>query len=188
MKKNALRAGLALFIIGGSLSAAAPASAATVWVNFQDPSFVLTSGSSEGDQLSISHYAPLINYLWSFSPDASGMNFTHLASASGNLHLPPLVTGVSGNNMNNGTLVRSWHATGELNQTWKLERGFTDWQGARCYAIVNGNVQPNREIVMGVSGGVMASGTPIRIWDFLGHADQYWCAYQDDGNGNLVPQ
>jgi hypothetical protein len=185
MRKNAIRTALGLFVIGGSLGAAASANA-TVWVNFQDESYVLFASYNEGDVLSISHYG-YTSSTFSFSPDSSGNTFSNLVWSESD---PPesVVAGVSANNMSNGTLVRSWHPTGELNQTWKLAHGFTDQQGARCYAFVNGNVQPGREIVMGVSGGVMAIGTPIRIWDFLGHADQYWCAYNDDGNWNLIPE
>lgn len=47
MKKNALRPVLASLVIGGVLSAAAPANA-TLWLDFQDERYLLFGNLSEG--------------------------------------------------------------------------------------------------------------------------------------------
>jgi hypothetical protein len=49
--------------------------------------------------------------------------------------------------------------------------GFVDGNNNPCYIITNANSHK----VVGVSAGKVQNGTPVILWDYLGHADQFWC-------------
>jgi Ricin-type beta-trefoil lectin domain len=59
------------------------------------------------------------------------------------------------------------------------DEGFTmtfagsDQNGHSCYRFTN--VNSGRTV--GVSAGNVENGTPVILWDYLGHADQFWCLY-----------
>jgi hypothetical protein len=65
---------------------------------------------------------------------------------------------------------------------WLPVYAFNDSNGHPCYYFEslygggNGGAPPIR--VFGVSGGNLADGTHVILWDFLPtHPDQYWCRY-----------
>lgn len=174
---------LGMALVAGNLAVATPASA-TLWRNLASPSgtslyLTIPNNLNPGQGAFIFTQTNLTSQTWSWSPDPSRPGFSMLISG---LHPPPpnttLLLGVSANNMNNGTAIIDWIPTGEANQSWNpVDMGFTDGLGGECFVFVNANSPAGRTVVMGVSGGVMTNNRPVIIWDWLNHADQFWCAH-----------
>jgi hypothetical protein len=194
--QTALGITLGLAIVSGSITLTRTAKAQffVYWRNYAsgalaDPLY-LTNRHVIGEQLFLSKYSPIaarseFDYL-PLNGDPGRPGFTNLAAqnAPGFPPNPPLVVGVSGNHMVNGTPIIDWSPTGELNQDWWAEPVFNDANGAACYVLVNANSLPGRVCVLGVSGGRMADVAPIILWDYLadpvGHPDQFWCTYRSE--------
>jgi hypothetical protein len=203
MSKCAFGSALGLLIIAGNLGVAAPAKAATLWRNYDTHAgafylSLVSTSPNRGQAVVIQPYNGLPSQLWTRLPGYSDPNFARFETFN------QLVVGVAANNMNPGTPLVDWTATGELNQDWFMYPFVTDHsqplslafvydaEGAPCFAFVNGNNPTNHTFVAGVSAGIMTNNRPVIIWDdfddLVHHPDQYWCKYQIAANGSIVPE
>jgi hypothetical protein len=175
--------GLSIAAIGTLVPTSA--SATTVWRNFAaNEAFCLgnTSGNkpTKGSDLWVWTCNGTLAQSWdepTYTPDPSYDWIVN--SASVNPNSPSLNLCASANSANNGAAVSLDYCGWFTAQGWKAVYSFNDQNNHPCYYWQSDLADAHLATrVLGVSGGNVANGTHVILWDFLStHADQYWCAY-----------
>jgi len=194
MRNTLVRTVLGLSIAAGSLVMARPASA-TVWKNFADESFCLSTNNQStnlGTALVIRTCDGGADQNWGQVNTPWNNNYNELYNQS--VAAPPpfapsnaRCAGVSGGTYGNGSSLIIWtcnNSTQSHDQGWHgVLSGYYDTNGHACYYFINElaweATQGVSTQVFGVSGGTMTNGRPIITWEKFatGHHDQIWCQY-----------
>ena len=162
---------------------------AVVWKNYANETFCL--GNTSGAQLTVGSYLWVkpcngsTGQSWSEAPYPSGdYDFLYMSAAPAPSAPPPAVwssrcayTPSTGNG--SPMFLEQCDSSAGSTEAWLPVYSFSDSNGHSCYYFQSlYAAQSGATRVFGVSGGTLANGTHVILWDFLSfHADQYWCAY-----------
>ena len=181
MRKSILGPILGLFVVAGSLVVAAPASAFTLH-NFAT-NFCLgvaAANKNPGAALVVWPCDGTDNQQWSGTLTEGAGYSEFFTSVTANRLLA-----VTNGKVNNGSPIIDQTETGSGDQFWEPVPIGRDFNGNACFYFRNFGGDGTK--VMGVSGGNRNKGTAVIIWDlfldanglpdWMGHPDQFWCAY-----------
>jgi hypothetical protein len=186
--KHLINVAFGLSVLAGGLAISAPARA-TVWRNFKNENFCLGMQNH-----SVTNGSPLVVWECDGFTDQNWSAPTPFPTSTDSVWsqifnqwdpAPPdqsamcIALGNNGNT-NNGSAAISWACNANTpDQGWQLVPAGHDMSSHACYWFLNMSslLYYHHARVLGASGGVVANGTPIILWDMISNQDQSWCAY-----------